>query len=442
MTKKYHIFFLSEVLLIGLTAKCLSLVSKIIMTRELGIEAMSLFALVNPLILLLLTLSSLSLQSAISSVISKKPLYRKKILKNALKITIIVSILLMIVLSIFSYFISTKLLKNIDTFPSIIASIFVIPLTSISSIIKGYFIGIDEIKLTSVSQIFEEMGRLFFIIILLTISNRYSPQVKASIAVFSLCIGEIFQILYMSLFYKNTTINKIHNFFKIKIENNNYTKEILKISLPMTLAKLIGSFTYFLEPIIFINIMSKNNFTNEIITLEYGILNSYALPLLLMPGFISITLSNILIPNLGRSIQEKNKNSAIKNIMKISLLCFIIGFFISLTFSLFSNQITTLIYGKAYGEKILKNYSMFFIIYYLETPLITSLNLFSLASKALLSTIISSIIRLILSMVLINFYYLDGLIIAIIISTYINVILNLFFLIRFFIRNNNNFAFK
>ena len=89
MNKKNQFVLLIEVLLIAMFAKLLSLSTKIIMTRELGVEAMSLFSLVNPLILLLLTLSSLSLQNSIGSIIAKNTLKRKTVLRNALLITLI-----------------------------------------------------------------------------------------------------------------------------------------------------------------------------------------------------------------------------------------------------------------------------------------------------------------------------------------------------------------
>ena len=82
MNKKNQFIIMLQVILIGGLAKMMSLLTKIIMTRELGLEAMSLFSLVNPLILLLLTLSSLSLQNAIGSLISKNPEKKIHILKN------------------------------------------------------------------------------------------------------------------------------------------------------------------------------------------------------------------------------------------------------------------------------------------------------------------------------------------------------------------------
>lgn len=438
MSKKNKIILLGEVLFIGLFAKGLSLLSKILMTRELGLEAMSIFSLVNPLILLLLTLSSLSLQSSIASSIAKKPEKRKTILLNAIIITLVVSSVLITLLGVFSYPISRYLLKNINTLPCVLASIFVIPLTSISSIIKGYFLGIGELKLTSFSQVFEECGRLLFILVILWILPNTDTNFKASFAVFSLCVGEVFQTLYMVIFYRNSKFNKIKVFLNLSKSKENYYGEILKTSIPMTLSRLVGSLTYFIEPIIFTSLMMKSNANIDQITIEYGILNSYALPLLLMPGFISVTLSNLLIPTLGQFIRKNDYSSMKKYILKIVSLCFGIGLVISLTFFLFSSQISSLIYGQPYGAEIIRKYSLFFIIYYVETPLITCLAVFSMSKEAFKSTVVSSIARIILMVILIGKYQIDGLCMAIIISTYIDVFMNFVYLILFFVRKNKS----
>ena len=50
MKKKNQTFYLLNVLLLGVRAKFISLLSKILMNRELGVEAMGFFSLVNPLV--------------------------------------------------------------------------------------------------------------------------------------------------------------------------------------------------------------------------------------------------------------------------------------------------------------------------------------------------------------------------------------------------------
>lgn len=434
MKKKNQIFLALLILCVGLCAKGMSLITKIIMTREVGLESISIFSLVNPLILLLLTLSSLSLPNAIGSIISKKPEKRKQILITALIICSIISISLMILLLFFSNFIASNLLHNSDTIPCILASIFVIPLTSFSSIIKGYFLGIGEIKLTSFSQIFEECGRFLFLIIILFFFPNLDYGLRASICVFSLCVGEVFQIIYLLLFYKNFKLKKISNIFQKITKNDLYFTDILKISLPLTLSRLIGSLTYFIEPIIFTSLMLKNNVTIEETTIIYGTLNQYVMPLLLMPGFISVSLSNLLIPNMGRYIRNNNIKKAKNYFYKICLSCLIIGTFISLVYFIFSEQIVSIVYGSNIGSDLVKQLSFCFIIYYIETPIITCMSIFNLSFDSFKSTLISSICRIIIMVLLIEKYQIYGLAFATIVSTYIDVLLNIIFLIRFFFR--------
>ena len=73
MKKKNQTFYLLSVILLGLRAKLISLLSKIIMNRELGVQAMGLFSLINPFLILLISLSNLSLPNAIATLISKYP---------------------------------------------------------------------------------------------------------------------------------------------------------------------------------------------------------------------------------------------------------------------------------------------------------------------------------------------------------------------------------
>ena len=155
MKKKNQTFYLLNVLLLGLRAKFISLLSKILMNRELGVEAMGLFSLVNPLVVLLISLSNLSLPNAIATLISKNPKKDKVILISAFSIFIVLSLSLMTLTVFLDQFISVNILKNKDVIYCIRASLLMIPLTSLSAIIKGYFLGKGEISLTSSSQTYE-----------------------------------------------------------------------------------------------------------------------------------------------------------------------------------------------------------------------------------------------------------------------------------------------
>ena len=435
MNKKNISFHLISILAIGVSAKCISLISRMILTRFLGQEAIGIYSLVNPILVLILTLSSFSLPTAVATLISKGEGKAKTIIYSALTIIVLLSLFLMFLLLLLSDLISNEILFNSKTEACIIASLFIIPLTSISAIIKGYFLGSNEIELASYSQVFEEAGRLLFILLCSYLFTNASVEAKASFAVFALGVGEIFQISSMLFFCKRTYKSKLCAFIKTKnipFQSN----ELIKISFPLTIAKLIGSLTYCLEPIIFTHLMSNNSFSSSYIAIEYGIINSYVMPLLLIPSFISLSLSNYLLPNIGKCMKEKNYTKARTILLKILIISLTIGIIISCIFMFFGETILNIVYGEEIGLSYLRKITFFFIIYYIETPIITALSVCSLSSKSLFSTIVSSIIRIISLIIFIPRFHVMGIAISTLLSIYVDVSLNFFFLNAFFKRNN------
>lgn len=63
-------------------------------------------------------------------------------------------------------------------------------------------------------------------------------------------------------------------------------RECLSIGIPNTTGRLIGSFGYFLEPIILSSVLIMVGYNSNFITREYGILSGYVMPLLLLPSFL------------------------------------------------------------------------------------------------------------------------------------------------------------
>ena len=87
----------------------------------------------------------------------------------------------------------------------------------------------------------------------------------------------------------------------------------------------------------------------------------------------------------------------------------------------------------------MKSLAFPFVIYYIETPIIAALNIYELNKKTLISTIISSIFRLILLSPLISKFGVVGISYATLISVLIDISMNLFFLFSFIKRKKINF---
>ncbi len=435
MNKKNTSFYLLSLLVIGFFAKFISLSNRIVLSRTIGIGAMSLFTLVNPLIVLLITFSSLSLPTVVATLIAKKPQESKKIFISAFTLIMSIAIILMILIFFLSEFIASNMLHNKQSVEAIKACCLLIPLVSLSSIIKGYFLGNSEVRLTSFSQIFEEGSRLIFIVVFSSFFMMQSDDKKAAFAVYSLCVGEIFQTTYLLLFAEEKFINRYKKLFIDSFHRENFAyKEIFSLSLPLTMSRAVGSLTYFLEPIILMQMLLKSGLSSDEITLNYGILSGYVMPLLLLPGFFSLALSNYLLPNMAKAIGNHNIKKARNIFFKITGSCLLIGTLISLVYFIFPREIMSLIYHTEVGSDLVRVLAFPFVIYYIETPISNALHAFNLSKKAFKATLFSSILRITILILFTTHFEVFTIAIATLASCYLDVLLNFIDVLRAFKR--------
>lgn len=418
-------------------SKSFSLLSKIILTSLIGFEAMSIFSLTNPLLVLAITICSFSLPTVLSYLIAKDPLKSKKYVITAFIIVTFNAVILSLILFFFSGYIAIYLLKNEACFNTIRAICVFIPFICISSLVKGFFLGKKQALLTTTSQLFEEGSRFIFNYVFLTYLLTGNASKDAAYVIISMAIGEFFQTLYLLIFCNSTYYKNYKKIFLIKdIEFKNTANEMLKIASFMTGARLIGSITYFLEPIIISNILIKTSINSSEIALNYSLLSTYVMPLLLLPGFFSTTLSNYLLPNLTSQIKQKRLKSARNIFLKISLICLSIGLFFSFCFFFFGKDILNLFYHTTNGAKEIKILSLPFLIYYLESPFITTMNALNKHKLAFISTLISSIMRISLLIILTSHIGVISICIATLISAFVSLTFNGFFIVRELFFNN------
>lgn len=436
MKKKTIISVLLEIIGYGIIAKCLSMVAKILTTREIGLEGMSIFSLLSPAMVLLINLATLGLPTAIATLISKEPKKSKKIFIAGLSISLLISLTLMISMVLFAPVLANVFLKNEETKEAIYALALLIPLVSLSSLLKGYYIGHNQAKMTAKSSILEEIARIIFVIFFLNKFTKISPSFAAFGAIIGICIGEIFQSLFLII---KTNINPKKYLKTLNIKELDPKEEIptiLSLSIPITLSKIVTSLTYFFEPIIITHILINQGFTSSEIATQYGVFIGYVIPILMLPGFFTLAFSNYMLPKLSKLVKTNNIKEANSFLLKILFFCLILGLFCSTFFYFNSEKIMYMLYKTTLGSDTLKILAFPFLIYCFETPLSIAMHAYSLSKKALISTLISSLIRVIILLILVPKMKITAISISILIEIIIVLILNSLFIIKSSFRNN------
>ena len=380
----------------GLLTKVLGMFIKIVLTRTISLEGIGLYSLILPTFNLFITLSSFGLPVAISKLVSEHKINNKKIVLPTIPIIIIFNLLLIGLIFIIAPFLSKNLLHNSNLYYPLIAIGLTLPFIGISSIIKGYFFGIEKIWPNILSNIIEQIIRLILTITLISKLMDYSLIIAITGVVLINILSEGISILILMIFVPNGKNIKVSDF---NIDKSLF-KDLLHISIPTTGSRLIGSITYFLEPIILTFALTYAGYSSKFITINYGIINGYVYPLLLLPSFFTLAISNALLPVISNSYSHRNYNYTKYKIKQAITISLMIGIPCTCLFMTIPEIFLKLIYNTTEGANYIKIIAPIFILYYIQTPLTSCMQAMGYAKEAMFGTLIGAIIRITLIFIL------------------------------------------
>lgn len=383
-TFKFSFYLLS----FSFLAKILSFYSRILLARNLDMQAMSYYSILSPTIVILISVVQLGIPNALSKLVAEKN-YQFNIVSTSIYFTIFTTTVTSLMYLFLIPFLSALFFKE-KLFSLFYSVLPFLPLIALSGLLKGYLMGKQHFISASFSQIMEEIARILFLLFcFFMIPNMTSIQL-ARIAILSISVGELCSTIFLFitiLITSHITISKLPY-------SSQSLKQILNLSLPMSASRFIGSFTYFLEPIfmnLFIDIISAKK-----MILAYGIINGYVLPLITMPSFVTVTLSNFLLPSFTYHYSRNQHRYAFSLFYKISYISLLFGILYGVFLFCNSEWICQLFYHTTNGAYYLKICSLPFILYSLQPVLSNILHALSKSKESTMDTLFGCMVRLIL----------------------------------------------
>lgn len=409
-------FIKSTIILIigGFITKILGMIIKIVLTRTVSTEGIGLYMLVLPTFNLFITLCNLGVPTAITKLVSEKKNNSKSIIIPTTIIILIYDIILIFIILFISPYLANNLLHNSNTYYPLIAIGTTLPFITISSIIKGYFFGKEKVFPITLSNIIEQIARLLLTTTVVAKMMNHSLIAAVTTVVLINIISEGTSIIILLFSLPKDKITK-EDFRR----DNKLLREIFGISIPNTMARLIGSITYFFEPIILTNILKYVGYNSEYITTTYGVINGYVYPLLLLPSFFTLAISSAILPVVSNSYSNKNYSYTKKKIKEAIFFSMIVGIPATLIFIFIPDIPLKLVYNTTLGTEYIKVTAPFFLLHYIQAPLTSSLNGMGYSKTAMKGTLYGGIIK-ILSLVIFSLLKMG--LWSLIISTILNVV--------------------
>ena len=389
--KKTVVVSAFHLIYISVLAKLLSFLVRILLARKLGSEAMSCYSIVAPTMVFLISLVQQGIPAALSKLSAQSSDPKLPLAAGACISALTIALTLSLFTCILPFF-AGELLHDIRLIPVLRALLPLLPAVALSGLLKGYLQGIQHHYAANITQLYEEAARIVFLVVCFALFPTQDPIALASLAMFSVTVGELASCICMLCHLR-------FSFHHIRIAPRvlsrvrpDQLRDILSISMPMMGSRLSGSLTYFLEPICML-LLVPASMSAQIVE-GYGILNGYTLPLLTMPSFLSITLSNYLLPSFSYAIAHRQKKQAKKSCLLILSCCLLSGILYALFCYCFSEPLFQLFYHTSQGADQLHVLALPFLFYSLQPPLSALLHACSLSAQAFCDTLIGSLFRL------------------------------------------------
>lgn len=394
---KNNLFIKSTLILIisGFATKILGFIIRIVFTRIIGPYGISLYTIATPTYSLLLTIATLAIPISISKLVAEAKGRSIRILTSAAALILFINFILIIIIFFTHDFIAVNLLKEPKSGPILMAMALTLPFVSISSVLKGYFAGKQNMVPHATSNIIEQIIRLIIIILVLPKLMEQSILSAVIGLVLLTIVSEISSIIVFLFF-----IPKKINLRCDLSPTRSITKDILDISLPSVSSRIIGNIGYFFEPIILTNLLLISGYSSAYILAEYGAYNAYSISLLTMPSFFIAAISSSLLPEISKYYANNNIKMVKKRIKQGLLFALVIGLVFSSIIFVFRDSLLFYLYKTTIGSKYIKILAPVFVLFYLEGVLTSSLQAMGYAKTTMKITLFGVFIKLLILAIL------------------------------------------
>ena len=383
---------------------------------------------------MLLTISSIGVPNAISKLVSSKVAIGDnkgayRIFKIAFALFGLLGFIGSSILFFGANYISNVYLQIPEAEMTILALSPSVFLVSITSVLRGYFNGKENLSVTANSQSLEQIFKTILTILIVeqiaSISSN-NTIIMAAGATIATTLATLFSLVYLYRYFIKrkkevwqevafSTIHKKDSITKI-------IKNILKVSVPIALCALFSSTTKTIDALTVVRIL-KNYINEKEATIQYGILSGKVDTLVTLPFSFNIALATALVPTISAAIAKKEMGVAKRRIEFSVLVTILIGFPCTICMSSFSKEILHMLFPNASsGAQMLQIASWTIIFVVLTQTINGALQGLGKVNVPVIAFAIGAIVKLVFNLILIPIKEIgvNGAIISSIISHFVS----------------------
>ncbi|MBR5303067.1 MAG: oligosaccharide flippase family protein [Clostridia bacterium] len=275
--------------------RVIGFILRIWLSRELGALAMGLVELAASAQMLLIAPVISGLPGAMSRMCAKaESSERVRVLRSGMILSLIVSLPVTVLAFLFRVPLSLWL-GDIRTLPALMIYLPCIPVLGVSCALNGYYYGCGKPVPPAISEILEQIVRFLLTLRLVSLLRGWSAMLRAAIPAAGTLLGETIALILMLLLAGRALF-----FAKASGSRRAAMRELIALALPLTGMRIISSLMRTVQSVLIPARLQVSGLTSGEALTRLGMMNGMMLPVLMLPSFVTCSLSMVAAPELTR----------------------------------------------------------------------------------------------------------------------------------------------
>lgn len=386
-------FFLT---LSGLITKFIGFFYRIFISRIYSEEALGIFGLTAPVMMLVNSVCTMGIQSAITRYVAASKDNDSSDSYSYLFIGMFISVALSTIMAyiVFNYslFISSEIIGERRCAPLLKICALSFPPAAIHSCINGFFYGQKKTFCPSTSIIVEQLVRVVTVFSLYKMTLSFQANVSLSYLCIGMLVGE-----FCSAVFSLATLVVSSNLQNIAVRwSLSYRKaaDITSLALPLSLNKIFVGLITTYETIKLPQMLVISGLASKDALSIYGVFSSMAIPLIMFPHALTGSVASLLLPSVSEDEAKGNLGHIRKTIIISTLFCFLIGVFCFLFFFIFADFIGEWLFKSEIAASQIRALSFICPFLYISGTLSSILHGLGKTSDTFVFNLISVMVRI------------------------------------------------
>lgn len=398
----------------GIINRLLGFIPRIALPRIIGPEGVGIYQLGYPFFIVLITIITGGIPLAIAKMVAEaegagKADHSKFILKTSLTLTVTAGALFMVLSLMLAPWVTGVLLPDARVYHTFVSMTPMMIIIAVSAVYRGYFQGKQNMIPSAASSIIETIARIVCMLWFAYLLMPKGLAFGAAGAMLGTVVGELLGMLVLLWQYSRqekkrsaTTVKPPESppvqdaapAAEMPLSNRNILKRLLGIAIPVTGGKMVGSVSYLLESIITARSLAIAGIATSVATAQYGALQGMIIPLLLLPGAITMSLAVALVPSLSEAAARNDHATIHKRMNQAVKLTLVAGAPFAVIMYVLADPLCLLMYDNTEISGMLKIMAPFALFIYVQAPLQAALQALDRPGRALMNTLFGAFVKL------------------------------------------------